>query len=104
MSEETQVIQEEKHFHHHKNRFLKKFTVVALGTFVGGFCAISLFAALHKPPMMVPYHPMMMHHQKMMGDMGYRHRDCDCPCHKKMNKKPEKFNDRAQKHLDENKD
>ena len=32
----------------------KKFLIVAVGTFVGGFCALSLFAALHKPPMMHP--------------------------------------------------
>ncbi len=32
----------------------RKFLVIALGSFVGVFCALSLFAALHKPPMMVP--------------------------------------------------
>ena len=32
----------------------RKFLVVALGSFVGVFCALSLFAALHKPPMMMP--------------------------------------------------
>ena len=32
----------------------RKFIIVALGSFVGVFCALSLFAALHKPPMMVP--------------------------------------------------
>ena len=35
----------------------KKFITITLGTFVGVFCALSLFAALHKPPMMVPHCP-----------------------------------------------
>ena len=33
----------------------RKFLTIALGTFVGVFCALSLFAALHKPPMPMPY-------------------------------------------------
>lgn len=32
----------------------RKFLVTAIGTFVGVYCALSLFAALHKPPMMMP--------------------------------------------------
>lgn len=35
---------------------VKKFIVVALGTFVGFYCALSLFAALHKPPMPHRFH------------------------------------------------
>ena len=35
----------------------RNFITIALGSFVGVFCALSLFAALHKPPMMVPHHP-----------------------------------------------
>ncbi len=34
----------------------RKFLIVALGSFVGVFCALSLFCALHRPPMMVPSH------------------------------------------------
>lgn len=35
----------------------KKFLIVAFGSFVGVFLALSLFAALHKPPMpIVPHH------------------------------------------------
>ena len=34
-----------------KSKGFKKFLTTALGTFVGVFCALSLFAALHKPPM-----------------------------------------------------
>ena len=30
---------------------VRKFIIVALGSFVGVFCALSLFACLHKPPM-----------------------------------------------------
>ena len=37
-----------------KCEFCQKFLIVALGTFVGMFCAMSLFFALHKPPMMPP--------------------------------------------------
>ena len=33
---------------------VKKFVIVALGSFVGVFCALSLFAALHRPPVMPP--------------------------------------------------
>ena len=33
-----------------KSEGVKKFVVVALGTFVGVYCALSLFAATHKPP------------------------------------------------------
>ena len=40
----------------------RKFLIVALGTFVGVFCALSLFAALHKPPMMKPMCPIMRPH------------------------------------------
>ena len=34
-----------------QSKGFRKFLVTALGTFVGVFCALSLFAALHKPPM-----------------------------------------------------
>ena len=37
-----------------KNKTFRKILVIATGTFVGVFCALSLFAALHKPPMMPP--------------------------------------------------
>lgn len=44
-----------------KSKGFRKFLIVALGSFVGVFCALSLFAALHKPPM--PHH---RHCQGMM--------------------------------------
>ncbi len=34
-----------------QSKWFRKFLTTALGTFVGVFCALSLFAALHKPPM-----------------------------------------------------
>lgn len=65
-----------------KSKDFKKFLIVAGGTFVGGFCALSLFAALHKPPM-PPCHfgPRMMtrppmhchHHMKRHGDFHAKH-------------------------------
>lgn len=45
----------------------RKFLIVATGSFVGVFLALSLFAAVHKPPMMMPcpcgcQQVMMKHH------------------------------------------
>ena len=34
-----------------QSKGFRKFLTIALGTFVGVFCALSLFAALHKPKM-----------------------------------------------------
>lgn len=45
-------IKEEKCFCHSK--WFKKFLTATLGSFVGVFLALSLFAALHKPPMAAP--------------------------------------------------
>ena len=47
---------------------VRKFFVVALGTFVGVYCALSLFAALHRPPM--PCH--MKYHRYMHPCMHHR--------------------------------
>jgi len=38
-----------------KSEGFKKFLTIALGTFVGVYCALCLFTALHRPPMM-PHH------------------------------------------------
>lgn len=85
MSEEIKTVKEDKCFC--QSPFFKKFSAIALGTFVGGFCALSLFSALNKPPMM-PMHPMMMKRPPMHHFMGeYKKHGCDCPCHKKMMKK-----------------
>ena len=61
----------------HENKCLcqskgfRKFLVIALGTFVGVYCALCLFAALHRPPMMPP-----------MGFRGYPMQGVqrECPC------------------------
>lgn len=37
-----------------QNKTFRKFLVIALGTFVGVYAALSLFAATHRPPMMRP--------------------------------------------------
>lgn len=69
-----------------QSKWLRKFLTVALGTFVGVFCALSLFAALHKPPM-----PCPMAHNMMRPPMGYHHMHHfrgahKCDFHKKMKK------------------
>ena len=38
---------------------VKKFAIVALGTFVGVYSALCLFAALHRPPCPGPFYPGM---------------------------------------------
>ena len=75
----------------------RKFLVVATGSFVGVFLALSLFAALHKPPMPVPcpcgchggYHAMMKHPPRFDRDLGAKKGDF----HKEMMKK--QFEDKA---------
>ena len=81
---------------------VKKFVTISLGTFVGAFCALSLFAALNKPPMFHPMGcPLMNGGHPMMMQMHHKHHGCDCKCHKQMMKKfnPEKF----KKHLEQKK-
>ena len=71
MTDENKII-ETKQECFCQSKWFKKFLTVTVGTFVGAFCALSLFAALHKPPMPpcpFPQGPMMrpchckMHHQ-----------------------------------------
>ena len=51
MTEEQNLeIKEEKCNCICQSKFFKKFLVIASGSFVGVFCALSLFAALHRPP------------------------------------------------------
>lgn len=50
------------------NEFFQRTVAVAIGSFVGVFCAISLFAALHKPPMPCPMGPM---HPQMRPPIEY---------------------------------
>ncbi len=69
-----------------KSKGFRKFLVIALGSFVGVFCALSLFCALHKPPMMIPM---------PYGQGGYGMTHCNCPCHKIMMKKMMKHHMKA---------
>lgn len=58
MSEENKIeVKEETCNCICKSKGFRNFVVVATGSFVGVFCALSLFAALHKPPMPMPCHP-----------------------------------------------
>ena len=60
----------------------KKFLVVALGTFVGVFCALSLFTAVNKPMMPPTPHPffnqgapmieMTMHRRHHFGEGEFK--------------------------------
>lgn len=84
-----------------QSKGVKKFVIVSLGTFVGAFAALSLFAALNKPPMMppmgCPMKNMFMGHHHMMK---MHHKDCDCKCHKKMMKKYHFDHKKMEKALD----
>lgn len=48
-----------------KSEGFRNFVVVTLGTFAGVYMALSLFSAIHKPPMPCPCH--FMHHMQMYG-------------------------------------
>ena len=54
MSEEIKIEEKNETKCFCQNKEFRKFLVIALGTFVGAYSAMSLFAALHKPPMMPP--------------------------------------------------
>ena len=67
MTEEIKNVEEKNNTCFCQSKSFKKFLVIATGTFVGVFCALSLFAALHRPP-------MMHHNHHMIRPIG-------CPCH-----------------------
>ena len=69
MTNENRIEVEEKTCFCQSKGF-RKFLTIALGTFVGVFCALSLFAALHKPPVMKP-----------MPFGGPMMRPCHCQMH-----------------------
>lgn len=85
MTDENKIV-EAKNECFCQSKGFRKFLITALGTFVGVFCALSLFAALHKPPMPAcPFAkgPMMRpamhcqhhhfnHHRKHPGDFQYK--------------------------------
>ena len=55
MTEEQKTTEEKECKCFCKSKEFKGFITIALGTFVGFYCALSLFAALHRPPMMPPH-------------------------------------------------
>ena len=57
MSEEEKIVVEEKNETKCfcQNKGFRKFLVIALGTFVGVYAALSIFFAIHRPPMMPPH-------------------------------------------------
>lgn len=67
-----------------QSEWFKKFLTKALAVFVGVYCALSLFAALHKPPMppcpygfgakMKPCHCKMHHFHKFHKHNGEFHK------------------------------
>ncbi|MBQ8847420.1 MAG: hypothetical protein IJ003_00575 [Candidatus Gastranaerophilales bacterium] len=88
MSEEIKIDTNKECFC--KSKGFRSFLVVSLGSFVGVFCALSLFAALHKPPMMHHGFGPKFHHYHHHAMMKH-HKDCNCPYHKKFQKHPEEF-------------
>lgn len=71
MTEEQKVTietkEEQKCFCQSKG--FRKFLTIALGTFVGVYAALSLFTALHRPPMMPPF---------AFGQYGGMRNGCPC--------------------------
>lgn len=62
-----------------KSKCFREVIKIALGSFIGVYLALSLFTAIHKPPM--PCHMMHHHHHMMMhnnighkGDFGKMHK------------------------------
>ena len=75
MTDENKIV-EERHECLCQNKYFKKFVIVSAGTFVGAFLALSLFAALHKPPMPAPMPmPCPCQQQMMRSDFAPRHFD-----------------------------
>jgi len=74
MTDENKTVEEEKHTCLCRSKGFRKFLIVTGGTFVGVFLALSLFAALHKPPMPAPCPMQMMPpcpcHQMARPDFG----------------------------------
>ena len=88
MTEEVNVTNEKKECNCIcQSESFRKFLVVAAGTFVGVYCAMSLFFAIHKPP--VPVFPpqgafhrcpcVMMHHAKRFDRPDKPHFDKKLP-------------------------
>ena len=88
MSDENKII-EEKHECLCQNKYFKKFLIISVGTFVGAFLALSLFAALSKTPMPAQMPCPCPCQQMIRPDFGPQHFDRGPrgDFHKKMEKR-----------------
>lgn len=78
MSDEVKVTEEKECKCFCKSEGVRNFVTIALGTFVGVYSALSLFTAIHKPPMIMPPCPFA-------GGFG-NPAPFATPCHFKHNK------------------
>lgn len=57
-----------------QNKEFRSFLTIALGTFAGVYCALCLFVATHRAPMMMPPCPcQFMHHHGYFQNMKPKH-------------------------------
>lgn len=83
MSNENYNVEVTEHKCLCQSKWFRKFLLITFGSFLGVFLALSLFAALHKPPMMMPACPcgcnmmrpaMHHHHHFDRGPRGEFHK------------------------------
>lgn len=86
MTEENKIVEVKKECLC-QSKWFKEFITKTLAVFVGAFCALSLFAALHKPPMPpCPFgHGPMMRPGMHCHHHFYKH--AKCGHHKKFEKR-----------------
>lgn len=76
MTDENKIVETKEEKCLCQSKSFKKFLIVTGGTFVGVFLALSLFAALHKPPM-----PPMPMNPYAFGPGPQMVRPCHCHHH-----------------------
>ena len=88
MSEENKIVEEKKCIC--QNETFRKILTIAVGTFIGVYCALSLFTAIHRPPMMPPMPAYGYHHgfkagcpNRMMPSHHFIKKDFDFKKHAK---------------------
>lgn len=79
MSDEIKTVEVTEHKCLCQSKGFRKFLINTAATFLGVFLALSLFAAMHKPPVIMPMGP------GMYGGMR------GCPCHHFMNGHANRF-------------
>lgn len=89
MSEENKIETKEVKTCLCQSERFKDFVTKTIAVFIGVFCALSLFAALHKPPVMkhAPYHAGMMRPCHCQMHHFYKHKPCRADFHKKFEKR-----------------